>query len=222
MPQDPDVMRSRADRRAVQAWAFDRIGERYDEAFPRKEGQIAAGEWLIERLPPGSRVLDAGCGTGRPTARRFAAAGHAVTGIDISDEMLRLARRDVPDAQFHLLDVMDLDGSLGTFAAVVAFFSVMLLPRDEIPVALGNIHRVLEPGGHFLLGMVEADLDGTPIHFLGSPVRVTGYIRDELRAVVSAAGFEVTELRHLSYAPATTELPPEVQLFLFCRRDGHR
>jgi ubiquinone/menaquinone biosynthesis C-methylase UbiE len=220
MPRDPDVTRTRTDRRAVQAWAFDRIGERYDEAFPHKEGQLAAGEWLVERLPPGARVLDVGCGTGTPTARRLASAGHAVTGIDISEEMLRLARRDVPDAEFRLLDIMDLDRSLGDFAAVVAFFSLMLLPRHEIPVALGNIRRVLEPQGHFLLSMVEADLDDTPIHFLGSPVRVTGYIRDELCTVVTEAGFEVTEMRHRPYAPATTELPPEVQLFLFCRHDG--
>src|SRR5262249_40044305 len=70
------------------------------------------------------------------------------------------------------------------------------------------------------LSMVEADLDDTPIHFLGSPVRVTGYIRDELCTVVSEAGFEGTEMRHRPYAPATTSLPPGVQLFLFCRPGG--
>jgi ubiquinone/menaquinone biosynthesis C-methylase UbiE len=220
MPRDTDMTRTRTDRRAVQAWAFDRIGERYDEAFPHKEAQLAAGEWLVERLPRGARVLDVGCGTGTPTARRLTSAGHAVTGIDISEEMLRLARRNVPDAEFRLLDIMDMDRSLGDFSAVVAFFSLMLLPRQEIPAALGNIRRVLEPAGHFLLSMVEADLDHTPIHFLGSPVRVTGYIRDELCTMVTEAGFEVTGMRHRPYAPATTELPPEVQLFLFCRRDG--
>lgn len=222
MTHDPDVTRSRADRQAAQAWAFDRIGEHYDQAFPHKEGQIAAGEWLLERLAPGSRVLDVGCGTGIPTARRLTDAGHHVTGVDISEEMLRLARRDVPEAEFRNLDIVDLDPSLGDFAAVVAFFSLLMLPRVDIPPVLGRIHDLLPPGGYFLLSMVEADLDDTPIHFLGSPVRVTGYIRGELQDLVAQAGFELLDLRHLSYAPASTELPPEVQLFLFCRRDGHR
>ena len=97
MTQDPDVTRSRTDRQAAQAWAFDRIGEHYDEAFPHKEGQLSAGEWLLERLAPGSRVLDVGCGTGIPTARQLVDAGHHVVGVDISEEMLRLARRDVPE-----------------------------------------------------------------------------------------------------------------------------
>jgi len=222
MTQNPDGRHSRADRQAAQAWAFDRIGEHYGEAFPHKDGQVAAGEWLIERLVPGSRVLDAGCGTGMPTARQLADAGHKVTGVDISHEMLRLARQDVPDAEFHHLDIADLDPTLGDFAAVVAFFSLLMLPRAEIPSVLEKIHRRLEPEGYFLLSMVEADLDDTPIHFLGSPVRVTGYIRGELEELVTAAGFELLDLRHLSYAPASTELEPEVQLFLFCRRDGRR
>ncbi|HZE31586.1 MAG TPA: class I SAM-dependent methyltransferase [Actinoallomurus sp.] len=222
MAMDHDVVRSRADRRAMQAWAFDRIGEHYDEAFPHKDGQVTAGSWLIERLPSGSRVLDAGCGTGIPTARQFADAGHKVTGVDISEEMLRLARREVPEAEFRHDDIADLDPSLGVFAAIVAFFSLLMLPRTDIPSVLTKIHDLLEPNGYFLLGMVEADLDDTPIDFLGSPVRVTGYVRDELRALVTEAGFELIELRHLSYAPASADLTPEVQLFLFCRRDGRR
>ncbi|MDN3357977.1 class I SAM-dependent methyltransferase [Actinomadura sp. DC4] len=222
MTQDPGGLYSRADRQAAQAWAFDRIGEHYDAAFPHKEGQIAAGEWLLERLAPGSRVLDVGCGTGIPTARQLSDAGHKVTGVDISGEMLRLAHRDVPDAEFRHLDIADLDPTLGAFAAVVAFFSLLMLPRAEIPSALTKIHQVIEPEGYFLLSMVEADLDDTPIHFLGSPVRVTGYVRSELEKLVIEAGFEVIGLRHLSYAPASTELLPEVQLFLFCRRDGRR
>jgi ubiquinone/menaquinone biosynthesis C-methylase UbiE len=220
MTQEPDGLGSRADRRAAQAWAFDRIGEHYDEAFPHKDGQIAAGEWLLERLPPGSRVLDAGCGTGIPTARQLTRAGHKVTGVDISEEMLRLARRDVPDAEFHHGDFADMD--LGDFTAVVAFFSLLMLPRAEIPSVLTKINRMVEPGGYFLLSMVEADLDDTPIHFLGSPVHVTGYMRGELEKLVTAAGFDLLDLRHRSYAPASTELLPEVQLFLFCRRDGRR
>jgi SAM-dependent methyltransferase len=223
MAEDPDVTRAdRQARRARQAWAFDRIGEHYDKAFPHKEGQVAAGSWLVERLSPGARVLDAGCGTGLPTARQFADAGHKVTGVDISEEMLRLARREVPDAEFHHHDITDLDPTIGLFAAIVAFFSLLMLPRTEIPNVLTKIHDLLEPNGYFLLGMVEADLDDTPIDFLGSPVRVTGYVRDELRELVTDAGFEVVELRHLSYAPASSDLAPEVQLFLFCRRDGRR
>src|SRR3954463_12225123 len=139
MTQEPDGLGSRADRRAMQAWAFDRIGEHYDEAFPHKDEQVRAGSWLLERLPSGSRGLDAGWGTGIPTARQFADAGHKVTGVDISEEMLRLARREVPEAEFRHDDIADLDPSLGVFAAIVAFFSLLMLPRADIPSVLTKI-----------------------------------------------------------------------------------
>lgn len=59
-----------------QANAFDRIGEQYQVVFGSNANQIAAVEWLLQRLPPASRILDIGSGTGVPTARMLADAGH--------------------------------------------------------------------------------------------------------------------------------------------------
>jgi len=208
--------------RSGQAEAFDAIGNRYDEAFPHKEGQIAAGGWLASALPAGSRVLDLGCGTGLPTARQLVEAGLRVTGVDLSPGMLASARRNVPGADFVQADIADLieGGPLapGGFAAVTAFFTLLMLPRAEIPFALDAIRDLLEPGGLLALSMVEADVDDVPIPFIGQTVRVSGYLRDELRKVVSGAGFEVVKDDAYSYAPAATDVPPEGQLFLYCRR----
>lgn len=208
--------------RTGQAEAFDVIGDRYDEAFPHKEGQVAAGDWLAASLPPSAHVLDLGCGTGLPTARQLVDAGYRVTGVDLSDGMLARARVHVPDAHFFQADIGDLgDGGplpAGGFDGAAAFFTLLMLPRAEIPYALRSVHRLLAPGGLLALSMVEADLDDVPIPFLGSTIRVSGYLRDELRRVVKDAGFEVLEETSYTYAPASSDVPPEEQLFLYCRR----
>jgi SAM-dependent methyltransferase len=208
----------RAYRREVQAAAFDIIGGRYDEAFPHKDGQIAAGEWLAARLEPGARVLDAGCGTGLPTARRLAEAGARVTGIDISAVMLELARANVPEADFRLLDIANVGPELGEFDGVVAFFSLLMLPRAEIPDALRRLHRVLRPGGWLALAMVEADVDNVAIPFLGISVHVSGFFWAQLRQLTADAGFEIQEEHSLRYAPSSGQALPEIQQFLYCRR----
>ncbi|MET7903684.1 class I SAM-dependent methyltransferase [Streptomyces sp. NPDC005355] len=208
--------------RTGQAEAFDAIGDRYDEAFPYKDGQLAAGEWLTGALPPGSRVLDLGCGTGLPTARQLTEAGMRVVGVDLSAGMVRLAGQYVPGAAFHQLDIADLrlggPQDLGRFDAVTAFFSLLMLGRAEIPLALGTIRHLLVPGGLFALSMVEADVDDFAIPFLHSTIRVSGYLRDELHQVVEAAGFEIIGESSYTYAPATSDVPPEEQIFLHCRR----
>lgn len=208
--------------RTGQAEAFDAIGDRYDEAFPHKDGQVTAGEWLVESLPAGARVLDLGCGTGLPTTRQFADAGLRVTGVDLSAGMLAQARANVPDADFVQADFADLtDGgplAVGSFEGIAAFFSLLMLPKKEIPGTLRAIRDLLTPGGLLVVSMVEADLDNVPIPFLGHIIRVSGYLRDELRHVVADAGFEVIKEDSYAYAPASTDVPPEEQIFLSCRR----
>jgi hypothetical protein len=132
--------------------------------------------------------------------------------------MLTLAHKNLPDADLRQLDLTEIGPELGSFDAAVAFFSLLMLPRADIPGVLGRLREVLVPGGLLAIGMVEADIDNVPIDFLGKPVRVTGYPREELARVVESAGFEVLEVADLSYAPVTTQVPPEVQLFLYCRR----
>ncbi|GAA3201967.1 class I SAM-dependent DNA methyltransferase [Actinocorallia longicatena] len=199
------------------AAAFDSIGARYDEAFPHKDGQLAAGEWLLERLTPGSRVLDAGCGTGLPTAAQITAAGHHLTGVDVSARMIELARENVPGAEFRQAD-LSAAGLGDGYDAIVAFFVLLMIPLDGIPEALRLLHDRLRPGGLFCLSMVEADLEDVPIAFLGQELIVSAYLREELQELVEAAGFVVEELNVISYAPQTTKAVPEVQLFLNCRR----
>ncbi|MGK5629014.1 class I SAM-dependent DNA methyltransferase [Streptomyces sp. URMC 123] len=205
--------------RSGQAEAFDAIGDRYDEAFPHKEGQLAAGRWLADALPPGSRVLDLGCGTGLPTAAQLADAGHRVVGVDLSAGMLKLARDNVPTGEFHQADIASLgEERWGRFDGIAAFFALLMLPRAEIPHALRMLHGLLRPEGLLALSMVEADVDDYAIPFLGNTIRVSGYLRDELRQVVRDAGFEVAGEDSYAYAPASTDVPPEIQLFLHCRR----
>lgn len=219
MVADPEQARTQQQLRTrQQAEAFDRIGARYDEAFPHKEGQIAATEWMVGQLSPGDRVLDVGCGTGVPTAERLSAAGMVVTGIDISSTMLDLARAHVPAAEFRQQDLLDLQPSDGAFDGIVAFFALLMLRRGDIRPALGRLNGLLSDGGILALSMVEADLDDVPIPFLGSEIRVSGLARDDLLVALADAGFLIDEAPVFTYSPASPDVPPEVQLFAYCRK----
>ncbi|HEY3258849.1 MAG TPA: class I SAM-dependent methyltransferase [Pseudonocardiaceae bacterium] len=178
--------------------AFDLIAERYDEAFTDRSAQLAAGRWLIDQLPPGARILDLGCGSGLPTAVQLAEAGFEVVGTDESGRMLELARKRVPNATFLQRDMRDVGPDLGTFDAVVSFFSLIMLPRADVEKVLAEVRERLTDDGLLTIGMVYGDMDYFPICFLGASTFATAYPTDQLVQVVNDAGFDIIEVDEVS------------------------
>ena len=182
--------------------AFDLIAERYDEAFTDRNAQLAAGRWLIDQLPPGARVLDLGCGSGLPTATQLSEAGFEVVGIDESGRMLELARKRVPDGTFLQRDQRDVGADLGTFDAVVSFFSLIMLPRADFARVLAGVRERLTGHGLLALGTVYGDMDYFPISFLGVSTFVTCYPTDQLVRVVTDAGYDVVDVDESTCRPS--------------------
>jgi SAM-dependent methyltransferase len=176
---------------------FDLIGERYDESFVDRAAQLEAGEWLIEQLPAGARVLDHGCGSGSPTAVQLAKAGLTVTGVDESSGMLELAGQRVPTGEFLRRDLRELGPDLGEFDAVVSFFALLMLPRQDVVLVLRGLRERLRGPGLLVLAMVEGDFDAFPLSFLGVPIKVTAFPAEQLRQLVVQAGFEIVDLREV-------------------------
>lgn len=77
---------------------------KYELGFGHNKGLISFLQYAIPLLPPNSQILDAGCGTGRPVGVSLAAAGHIVTGIDVSNAMISLSKAAIPNGRFHVAD----------------------------------------------------------------------------------------------------------------------
>ena len=113
------------------------------------------------RLRPGQRVLDLGSGTGYPSVLAAQAVGQrgAVVGLDLAEEMLEAARRKakalgLSNVTFRTADVTTLPFEAASFDAVISRFCLMFLP--DIPKALGEITRVLKPGGYLAVAIWSA------------------------------------------------------------------
>ena len=99
-------------------------------------------------------MLDLGCGTGYPSILAAQAVGNGgtVVGLDLSENMLAVARRKaeesgVKNISFHAQDVTSLPYEAASFDAVISRFCLMFLP--DIHGALSEVGRVLKNGGYF-------------------------------------------------------------------------
>ena len=195
---------------------FDQLAEKYQGQHSHNPFQTALTERVAGLLPAGSSVLDLGCGTGVPTAKILTESDHRVVGVDISGGMLRLAREQVPAAEFVQADFAGLPADFGSFEAVTAFFSLLMLSKAQIEATLTKAAGWLKPGGHLALGMVNFDADSMPFEFLGVPVKVSGYLQADLAALLSRTGFTVLDIETVDFTPAGG--PPESQIFALAQR----
>jgi ubiquinone/menaquinone biosynthesis C-methylase UbiE len=102
-------------------------------------------ESFINLLVKGSEVLDLGCGPGTDS-KTLIQHGLAVTGIDLSDELIRIARENNPQGEFLQGNMLDLPFDDEKFDGLFAKASLLHLKQVNVPKALQEIVRVVKPG----------------------------------------------------------------------------
>ncbi len=181
------------DPAAIVAAGYDRIAQRYLEwsalrPSPARRRALALADTAI---PAGAEVLELGCGAGLPMTAALA-RGRSLTGVDISAEQLRRARRNVPGAAFLRADIARLDRPDASVDAVVAFYSLTHVPRDAHAALFGRIRRWLRPGGVFIASLgVEDDPGGIEADWLGVDMYFSHFSARVNRRLVEEAGFVV-------------------------------
>lgn len=181
--------------------------EHYEAAFvPAFFAQWASVLCTAARVAPDQSILDVGCGTGivARTAADLVGPGGSVTGVDLNDAMLTVARRVRPDLVWRRGDAGSLPFDDHVFDTVLSQMALMFVP--DRPAAMGEMARVARPGGTVAV-LVPSGLErqaafaplidvaarhaGPDARSLMSTYFVCGGL-DRLTALAEAAGLTVT------------------------------
>jgi ubiquinone/menaquinone biosynthesis C-methylase UbiE len=200
-----------------------RVVERgYDQVaqdYARLEGET---EWprmrwlrkLLNRLEPGSSVLDLGCGSGDPADIEISKE-HKVTGVDISQAQINLARQNVPTGHFTHGDAGSVEFQEAHFDAVVSFYTLEHVPRREHETILQRIYQWLRDGGFLLVSIEAGDFDDVMGEWLGVPMFISCFDPETMKQLVTESGFEILETAIETQVEQSNDVP---YLWLLARK----
>jgi SAM-dependent methyltransferase len=173
---------------------YDAIAEDYAAMFHSQLAATPLDRAILgayaELVGDEGTVADLGCGPGRITAH-LASLGLRVFGLDLSESMLAIARRENPGLRFEQGSMLDLDIPDGDLAGVVSWYSSIHTPVDRLPALFAEFHRVLSPGGRLLVAFQVGDRPRHHDRPFGHDVSLSFLRRqpDDVAKLLTEAGF---------------------------------
>jgi ubiquinone/menaquinone biosynthesis C-methylase UbiE len=164
----------------------------------------------------GSQVADLGCGPGHVTAH-LNTLGLGAFGIDASPEMIKLARDAHPGLRFEVGSMAALNIDDSTLSGVLSRWSIIHTPPQELPAVLAEFQRVLELGGHLLVGFSASDGPSHPTQAFDHTVTLAyRWSPDHLAAMLHDAGF--AEVARMIREPQPTDRRQFQEIHLLARK----
>jgi len=196
-----------AEQRASYQASYDRTADEYVQRIFDELRHKPLDRQLLDRFAAGVRgvgpACDMGCGPGH-VARYLHEQGVEVVGVDLSPAMVERARRLTPGVEFRRGDMLSLDVADESWAGITAFYSIIHIPRGDMRQALGELRRVLRPGGTLLLAFHIGDETVHLDELWGQKVCVDffHFRSNEMAGYLREAGFEIEEIIERDpYAP---------------------
>lgn len=171
----------------------------------------------------GPKILELGCGPGNVTRRIKSHLPDAqITAIDMAENMISLARKNVPYVDYKVMDVRCIDQLKGPFDAIIAAFVLPFLSYDDCSDLLAKISTLLQPEGKLYLSTME----GTPeqngfesTSFSGeNKIHFTYYRETFLKTQLAFVNFSVSNFVKQPYIRNNVPLLTDIIIFAQKRR----
>jgi SAM-dependent methyltransferase len=143
----------------------------YEDAFGSVSRQTVDPLLDASDVSAGIRILDVCTGPGMLAAGALQRGAYAV-GIDLSKTTVELARRNVPNGEFHQGDAQNLPFASNSFDAVVCGYGIMHMPEPEL--GLREMQRVAKPGGRIAVSVWDSSTLNNGFGMIYAAVKARG------------------------------------------------
>lgn len=146
-------------------------------------------EEFASLLPRNAKVLDVGCGAAVPFITFLVERGFNVTGVDFSESQLKLAGKNVPEANLIKQDATRLGLKTNSFDGVTSSYCIIHIAREKHSSLFQSFHRILKPRGVMLISTGSSEWEGTDEYY-GTKMFWSHYSPERSLQIIHDAGFQ--------------------------------
>ncbi|MFA6446052.1 MAG: class I SAM-dependent methyltransferase [Candidatus Paceibacterota bacterium] len=138
---------------------YNKIAEDWFKDHKNDDWWVEGTNKFVSLLKPNLSILDVGCGAGLKS-KYLSEKGLGVTGIDISNKLIEIAKREVPDVLFYVMDMNDIENLHMKFDGVFAQASLLHIPKNNIFEVITKLISVINDAGFLYIGVKGIDASG--------------------------------------------------------------
>lgn len=160
------------------------------------------------------KILDVGCGPGHHTAYLYSLNNsYQITGVDLSDKMVELARKNARNCHFIKGDIRNLDNNI-KYDAVIASFCIVHLSNNELIDFISKLNRLLNKNGYLYLSFIEGNKVGLiKPDFLDDKIYFNFFERVDIIKLLTQNFFKITDLLEYDYLEENGSASKEIFIF---------
>lgn len=173
--------------------AADKYHLQFKDELLEKEYDRNLLDEFTSNLNQDSIILDAGCGPSGHTGRYLFDKGYKITGIDISDKCIEIAKNYNPGIEFIRMDISNLHFGEDSFDGIISFYSIIHTPKKYIEMIFNEFYRVLKPDGKLLVSVKAGDEERCIDNFLETDAAIyfSLFNEDEIKNYFEQSGFNL-------------------------------
>jgi len=175
--------------------AYNLAAQKYHDLFHNEMNEKEYDRKLLDsfaaRFNKDSLVCDAGCGPSAHIGRYVFDMGIKVTGVDISEKCVELARINNPEMKFECADIVNMPFDDNTLDGLISYYSIINTPKIYVNRIFAEFRRVLKPDGYLLVSVKAGTTEGYIDDLLGVETKIYSslFTKEEIVAYFSQAGF---------------------------------
>lgn len=192
--------------------SFNLSAVNYDKSIGKLPNYDETYVTFCGLLKPKDKILDLACGPAN-ISKRLAEINPKIqiSGIDLSEEMIELAKKNLPTGKFDVADIMEYKAEI-PFDGIIMGFALPFLNKAEINILFGNCNRNLAIAGMLYLSFMEGEREGYEVPSFNQSVRL--YIHYHSKKMIqdqlNQTGFRIIKSWELDYKEADGSITKDI------------